>query len=312
MSEQDPNERKDLLAAVSDDGANANLLLVWRKAQDEYACHRVQMDEDLATEFMNLVQEAARDLLEERHLVAYDPEWPLGDHQFFAIPNDPPVGGNLFVSLADYANLPWFKKANLTKPSLYVVAVWTQGGVAFFGKRMSQLQVLGRRNKVLGLTWDGSVFHELHGSVATFARDFDWILWPNATGTMYVVNAAGFHAQFRDTAELRAAVDGHVLRITEKIAIENAGELAERCRRSVPMASKLKRVVEDGILDWPIAELRKYGEERGIAVVWSGDALVFDGSIEGQWNILKLLDEDRTEGPVSGRTYESSSKRKIS
>jgi hypothetical protein len=43
----------------------------------------------------------------------------------------------------------------------------------------------------------------------------------------------------------------------------------------------------------------------------SGDNLVFEDSIESQWNILKLLDEDRTEGPVSHRHYESAAERQI-
>jgi hypothetical protein len=46
-------------------------------------------------------------------------------------------------------------------------------------------------------------------------------------------------------------------------------------------------------------------------VVWEDDGLVFDGSFEGQWAILNLLDEDRTEGPVTHRKYEASAKREV-
>jgi hypothetical protein len=51
----------------------------------------------------------------------------------------------------------------------------------------------------------------------------------------------------------------------------------------------------------PIDELKKYAEERGLEVGWTDDdELVFDGSIENQWSILKLLDEDRPRDPSAG------------
>ena len=77
------------------------------------------------------------------------------------------------------------------------------------------------------------------------------------------------------------------------------------------MASKLKHEVEHGILDW--SRRRYQAVQRGLRPQdpWNGDNLVFEDSIEGQWNILKLLAEDRTEGPVSHRHYESAAKREI-
>jgi hypothetical protein len=56
---------------------------------------------------------------------------------------------------------------------------------------------------------------------------------------------------------------------------------------------------------------KQYAQDRGIDVTWHGEALVYEKTIEKQWNILKLLDEDGTEGPVSGRTYDSLAKREV-
>jgi hypothetical protein len=36
--------------------------------------------------------------------------------------------------------------------------------------------------------------------------------------------------------------------------------------------------------------------------------MVFDGSMERQWNILRLLDEAHTLGPVTGKHWDSASK----
>jgi hypothetical protein len=78
------------------------------------------------------------------------------------------------------------------------------------------------------------------------------------------------------------------------------------------MASKLKRVSESGLhLTTTPTDLKDYAQKYAIDVTWDDDQLVFDGSLQGQWAILKLLDEDRTEGPVSHRHYESAAKRQI-
>jgi hypothetical protein len=145
-------------------------------------------------------------------------------------------------------------------------------------------------------------------AVAPGANSFDWVRWKNR---LYVLDGSAFHAEFRDSNAIKAAVVDHVATIQKKITIQGADRLIERCQASVAMASKLQRVAEIGIYDRPVKELKAYAKTHKIVVEWDKDALVFDGSIDAQWGILKLLDEDRTDGPVSGRVYESSSKRTI-
>ncbi|MEA2442517.1 MAG: hypothetical protein QOH76_3941 [Thermoleophilaceae bacterium] len=304
--EQTP--REELAAAVGEDAAQANLLLAWRR-KTGYNVQFVELEAEVAQIFIKYARDTATQLAENRAETPYQPEWPLGDHQYFALDEDDWPGGDLFEKLADFLNLDSFKKDALRKPKLYVVAVQTSEGNAFFGRRMAYLQVLGNKRGVFNAIWDGSTFSELTDSVATFATSFEWVVWG---GTLYVLDATAFHAEFRDAAEIQKAVAAHVATIQTKIKISGADEFIKRCQSSVQMASKLKRVADDGIWGEPIDELKTYAEERGLDVVWTDDdELAFDGSIENQWSILKLLDEDRTEGPVSGRTYDSAAKVRI-
>src|SRR4051794_30386917 len=95
QDEQPPDERAELQVAISNDAAEANLVLGWRSSSGAYRVRRVQMEEDLAEHFLELARNAAEDLLNQRTHVPYDPEWPLKEHEYFALPNDPPVGGDL-------------------------------------------------------------------------------------------------------------------------------------------------------------------------------------------------------------------------
>jgi hypothetical protein len=301
-------ERENLLAHVKGEGSEAHLSLAWRRQQDGYRVRYVEIDEKLADEFLGYAGKIAENLAGHRTEVAYDPEWPLADSEFFALAAAQIPGGDLFPALQNFLDLERYEKANLPRPRLYTVAVQRGDEIALFGKRMAYLKSLSRRKGVFSAVWDGNTFSELEEAVATFAETYDWVLWRDV---LYVLNAKNFLAEFRDQQELKESVREHVDTICEHIEIRGADEFAKRCQSSVGMASKLQKVAESGIWDRPVATLKIYAEERGIDVEWDGDALVFDGSIEHQQAILKLLDEGRTLGPVSGRTFDSAAKQVV-
>lgn len=304
--QQDP--RATLASTLEAKGLNTHLTLAWRPEALKYRVERAQIHEEVSGRFHKLAQATASQLA-ERTAIAYQPDWPLAEHEYFQLTQDELISGNLFTSLADFLNLKRFTRKRLTKPRLYVVAVQTPHGNAFFGRRMAYLQVISQKRGVFGAVWDGSSFNTLQDSYATFATDFDWVLWEQS---LYILHAGNFHAEFRDSQALKAAVTEHVQSISEHVEIANAAAMVTRCQASVPMASKLKQVAEHGLqLTSTPAQLKAYADAYGIKVQWDGDKLVFDGSLEGQWSILKLLDEDRTEGPVSHRHYESAAKREV-
>jgi hypothetical protein len=302
-------DRKDLLKLTREKDCDAHLTLAWRPQAGKYRVRYVEAEAQLTDEFRGYAETAAHNLAEERIEVPYDPEWPLGEAEFFALTADQIPGGNLFPELTDFLDLERYERKTLASPRVYVVAIQGSEETAYFGRRMAYLRTLGRKKGVFSAVWDGSTFSELEAVVTTFAADYDWVLWRDV---LYVLNAKNFLAEFRDQQELREAVKEHVEKICEQIEIRGAEKLIERCQSSVPMASKLQKVAESGIWDHPVETLKSYAQERGIEVEWDGDALVFDGSIEHQQAILKLLDEGRTLGPVSGRTFDSAAKQVVS
>jgi hypothetical protein len=301
--------KRELLARVVADTAKPHLLLAWDETGSGYEVQYVELESEVRSHFLENVRAAANDLAKNRAYVPYDPEWPLSAGEYFLLDGDELPGEGLFDDITDFLRLPVFSKKSLKKPRLYIVAVQTPNGNAFFGRRMAYLKILGHQRGMFAAVWDGSTFSALVDSVATFADTFDWVYWG---GSLYVTQGTNFHAEFRDSDEIRQAVQAHVDEISEKIQIEGVREFVERCQASVQMASKLGHVARHGIWAEPITKLKQYAIERDLDVRWNGDALVFDGSIEHQWAILRLLAEDRTEGPVSGRTYESAAKREIS
>jgi Domain of unknown function (DUF4868) len=304
----EPDPRTTLVDAASQADATAHLILAWRSSGAAYRLRLVETDENVSGTFRDYARRTASQLA-QRAEVTYDPDWPLAEHEYFALHEEDLPAPSLFRDLADFQNLLGFERRHLTKPKMYVVAVQMSSGTAWFGRRMAFLQVLKQKKGLFAAVWDGSTFNALTHSVATFAETFDWVLWD---GSLYILDSLAFHAEFRDTAAVLRAVTAHVAEIQGHVAIRNSDEFVARCRANVQMASKLRRVAENGLhLTSSIEQLKAYASQYRIRVEWEEDDLVFDGSLEGQWAILKLLDEDRTEGPVSHRHYESSAKREI-
>jgi hypothetical protein len=308
MNAQQEFERDALVDLVATAGIPIQIVFAWKEVDGRrYRVERVQMAGDLPARFKDRTIATAEELRDQRVPRDYDPEWPLGINECFELANDPPVGGDLFEQLDGFGGLPWFDMKRRRVPNLYVtVAQLPDESNAFFGSRITARSVL--RSGGLRAVWGDDTFSSLDQTVVTFPEGHDWVGWRNR---LMILDEKGFHAVFRDVPALQNAVEEHVAEIVAAIPIVNQAAFSERCRGNVAMMTKLKRVAENQLYLQPVERLREYAREYHIEVQWDGSSLVFDGALDKQWNILKLLDEAGTLGPVSGKKYEVAAKVEI-
>jgi hypothetical protein len=316
MPPNESAEQTELLSGL--EHANVHLSFAWRDAPDDWHVEKVPILDSLGAELREIAINAARDLHDNRAEVAYDPEYPLNETQFFAIENlratdqrDAPVGGDLFPQLDDFGQLPSYADTRRrTSPNLYVItAQLADGSLATFGRRVKPSQLL-RGSRFLRTLWrEGTLDVIDDGPVLALEPVIDWIDWRSM---VLVLDGPGFHSTFRTIEALRQAVAGHVATLINEIAIDNSAEFVERCQKTPSMASKLENVIDQGHYKKPISVLREYSDRYpGLKVEWNGDALVFDGSLEKQWAILRLLDEAGFTGELSGEKFEAPAKRHL-
>ncbi len=298
------------------DDANVHLSFGWRDAPDDWHVEKVPILDRLAAELRKIAKNAATDLHGSRSEVNYDPEYPLNETQFFAIENTrsagkAPVGGNLFPQLDDFGQLPSYADTRRrSSPNLYVITAQLEdGSLATFGRRVRPSQLL-KSSRFLRTLWqEGTLDMIDDGPVLALEPAIDWIDWHSM---VIVLDSPGFHSSFRTIEALRQAVSGHVSTITAEISIDNSEEFIERCQKVPTMASKLDSVIEQGHYKKPLSVLRDYSDRYPeLGVQWNGDALVFDGSLEKQWSILRLLDEAGFTGELSGEKFEAPAKRHL-
>jgi hypothetical protein len=177
-----------------------------------------------------------------------------------------------------------------------------------FGRRVTARNLLDSKRWIRAI-WTEETFSELKGPVVTFDPQIDWIDW---RAMLLVLDANEFHRAFRNIAELVEAVREHIDEIAQHVPIINADAMVDRCRANPAMASKLQSVVEQKLYLKPVDELKDYTKRYPeLGVQWSAGALVFDGSLERQWAILKLFDEAGFTGDLSGDKFEAAAKRPL-
>lgn len=291
--------------------ATVQVVFAYKDTPTDWTLQRLPLHDGLHDAFRARAEIAAEDLRDNRIGRAYDPEWDLRPDEFMYVSNIPPAGGNFFPRLANFATLPEFReKKAIRQPKAWViVAQLDDGSAAYFGARITAAAVLNRNSKSLRIVFRDDAFDALNETVITFKPTIDWIAWK---GTMVILDAPGFHSVFRDIPALTKLVETHVNTIAGHVGIVNMKALADRIKTTPAMVVKLSRIIERADMHTRTpAELRKYGKDYGIDISWKRDEMVFDPAVEKQWNILRLLDEARTLGPVTGKKWDSSSKTEI-
>ncbi|HEY4451785.1 MAG TPA: Kiwa anti-phage protein KwaB-like domain-containing protein [Solirubrobacteraceae bacterium] len=291
--------------------ATVTVVLGFKQTATDWTFQRVKLHDDLPDQFRARALAAAVDLRDNRAGRPYDPEWELSSGEYLYLSNQPPPGGNFFPRAQALAGMAHYKPGRRPRrPQVWlVVAQLSDNSIAVFGTRITPSAVLDRTSKVLRVVSSGDTFDALDETVITFTTEIDWIAWQ---GVMIVLDSKGFHAVFRDIPALIAQVDNQLQQVVAHVRIDNFQALAERIKNWPAMAVKLSRIIARADMHTrPPDVLRAYGTEYNIDVDWNGDRMVFDGSVEKQWNILRLLDEARTLGPVTGKHWESSSKTEV-
>lgn len=288
--------------------ATVQVVFAYKNSPTDWTFKRLPLHGGLQDAFRTRAETVAIELRDHRVGRAYDPEWQLNPHEFFYLSNNPPAGGNFFPQLPGFANLPEFEeRRRVRSPNGWVVVAQLEGDtLALFGTRITASAVLRRNSPALRIVYRDNAFDVLDDTVVTLSPTSHWVVWQDV---MIVLDKNNFHAMFRDIPALVAKVEEHVGAITQHVGIERVDDFVARIKTYPAMMVKLQRIIERADMHTrPPDVLRSYGLEYGIDVEWNGDQMVFDGSVEKQWNILRLLDEARTLGPVTGKHWETSSK----
>lgn len=90
--------------------ATVQVVFAYKTTPTDWDFQRLPLYGDLQEDFRERAEDAAIELRDDRRGRPYDPEWDLREDEFFYVSNSPPVGGNFFTQLVNFASLPAYQE----------------------------------------------------------------------------------------------------------------------------------------------------------------------------------------------------------
>jgi hypothetical protein len=206
--------------------------------------------------------------------------------------------------LRGLAGLNHQKDKPRTLPTFYATTFVLHGEMVICGRLFTRANLPKTKFPVF---WGRGRLTGLHDfeddALLLFDRAVDWFCWRER---YYILNGPGFERAFLDIKVLQQRVQANINAITKVVKIVNVNDFMERCSKMPGMMIKLDRIVTRGqYVNFTVAMLKKYTTDFAPTIRWSGDEVEFDGTMPGQWQILKMLDEAWFTAPLSQEKFEA-------
>jgi Domain of unknown function (DUF4868) len=216
------------------------------------------------------------------------------------------------IDIQLYANVDAAFERNLR---FYVVAARlpNPGWVYFFRSKGESLRL--KRTKKVPLVPVGNSYDELALDPLMFDESFDAVV---VGGYALMVNQPTFERALAFVEEARAAATATLGQLLATVTVSNAADFLMAASSDLNMVAKLRSIGEkmDANPAYSAAmtteRLIAFAEERGIAIdtveVDGVRQFAFSAGPQHRWRILKLLDDDYLQSPLTDIEYEVNSK----
>jgi hypothetical protein len=180
---------------------------------------------------------------------------------------------------------------------------------AVFFRNYSPKKELTRRAGFAALLRRGS-YDKVESRIFLFDSETDCFAWD---GYLFIRNVGAFQRIFSYLDELRAKANTTIDTVLAQIPITNHEEFRATCTGQLQMMSKLAQIAGKPYLNRvTMADMRRTIQEfhLDVQIVQENgeERLLFEGSLEKRWLILKLLDDDYLGSIMTNEKYEVNSK----
>jgi len=287
--------------------------LVAAEPEENIVIQRLNLRQDLATAFLSAARDSVPAANQEVRLRAYEAGYkPDSDEITYIDLAQNAAIADLILQVSQVQQAELFHEDDAVIDSLRFYAIVVSPSArrrAVFFRTYSPKKELTRRSGFAALLSRGS-YDKVESKIFLFDHDIDCFAWD---GYLFIHNVGAFQRIFGYFEELRAMADATVDTVLAQIPVSNAEAFRATCTGQLQMMSKLaqiarkpylgrvtmqdmRRTIDDFHLDVQIVQ--ENGQEK----------LLFEGSFEKRWLILKLLDDDYLGSIMTYEKYEVNSK----
>jgi hypothetical protein len=294
-------------------GNPAVTVLVAAEPEENIVIQRLTLRQDLATEFLSAARDSVPPANQEVRLRAYEAGYKpdLDEISYIDLAQNATIADLIYqVSQVQRAEL--FHEDDEVIDSLRFYAIVVSPSArrrAVFFRTYSPKKELTRRAGFAALLSRGS-YDKVESKIFLFDHDTDCFAWD---GYLFIHNVGAFQRIFGYFEELRAMANATVDAVLAQVPVSNAEAFRTTCTGQLQMMSKLAQIARKPYLNRvTMADMRRTIQEfeLDVQIVQENgeEKLVFEGSLEKRWLILKLLDDDYLGSIMTNEKYEVNSK----
>jgi hypothetical protein len=294
-------------------GNPAVTVLVAAEPEENIVIQRLTLRQDLATEFLSAARDSVPPANQEVRLRAYEAGYkPDFDEITYIDLAQNAAIADLIQQVSQVQRAELFHEDDEVIDSLRFYAIVVSPSArrrAVFFRTYSPKKELTRRAGFAALLSRGS-YDKVESKIFLFDHDTDCFAWD---GYLFIHNVGAFQRIFGYFEELRAMANATVDAVLAQVPVSNAEAFRTTCTGQLQMMSKLAQIARKPYLNRvTMADMRRTIQEfeLDVQIVQENgeEKLVFEGSLEKRWLILKLLDDDYLGSIMTNEKYEVNSK----
>jgi hypothetical protein len=286
-------------------------VLVAAEPGDETVIQRLNLRQDLATEFLAVARGATPGA--DAVLRLYDPGYKLDGNEvgYLDLAQHAEMG-ELIRQLSQVQQAEIFRESDEVVDHLRFYAIVASVNArrhAVFLRTYSPKKELTRRAGFAAMLSRGH-YNKVDTKIFLFDSDVDCFSWD---GYLFVLNVAAFQRIFKYFEELRARADATVATILAHIPISNAEAFRAAGTGQLQMMAKLAQIARKPYLNQvTMQDIRRTIDafQLDVRIVQEDgqDKLLFEANANRRWLILKMLDDDYLGSLMTNQKYEVNSK----
>jgi hypothetical protein len=294
-------------------GDPAVTVLVAAEPEDNVVIQRLNLREDLAAEFLSAAKDsvppASQEVRLRRYEAGYKPD--SGEITYVDLSQHAGIAAQIAkFSRVQQAELFHEDDAIIDSLRFYAIVVSPSARHrAVFFRTYSPKKELTRRAGFAALLSRGS-YDKVESKIFLFDHDTDCFSWD---GFLFIHNVGAFQRIFGYLEELRTKANETVDTVLAQIPVSNADAFRATCTGQLQMMLKLAQIARKPYLGRvTMVDIRRTIDDFHLAVQIvqedGHEKLLFEGSLEKRWLILKLLDDDYLGSIMTHERYEVNSK----
>lgn len=275
-----------------------------RREEIEYSVLRTKITEDIGEALITIVKQQLSKLLETVDLeyIEYNPAINLDKNHVETIKREEVHYLDEILQDMNSADLNIFDMKQSKNLWAYAIKIGNSGITLF--RKYTEKRILDIKGWIPLFVQNG-VFNKLTDSILTIDKDIDCIYYD---GKMFILDKIQFEKIFSFMDKFILEIDANICHLEEKSLVDDITALQELCKSDPRKIKKLNKVLKSDILNsLNTKRISEINRQYNLDLNFTEDGKIIV-SPKNIWTVLRVLDDEYLESPMTDNKYEVHSK----